>query len=65
MIDVEKTSVSQEVTPSEVEELPLLGRDAANLAYLVPGVKQADSFDPTKAPRHNKLTNYFNVGMTE
>jgi outer membrane receptor protein involved in Fe transport len=48
MIDVSKTSVSQEVTPSEVEELPLLGRDAANLAFLVPGVKQADSFDPTK-----------------
>jgi len=48
MIDVAKTSVSQEVTPSEVEELPLLGRDAANLAFLVPGVKQADSFDPTK-----------------
>jgi outer membrane receptor protein involved in Fe transport len=48
MIDVAKTSVSQEVTPSEVEELPLLGRDAANLAFLAPGVKQADSFDPTK-----------------
>src|ERR1035437_6122237 len=48
MIDVAKTSVSQEVTPSEVEELPLMGRDAANLAFLAPGVKQADSFDPTK-----------------
>jgi outer membrane receptor protein involved in Fe transport len=48
MIDVTKTSVSQEVTPSDVEELPLLGRDAANLAFLVPGVKSADSFDPTK-----------------
>jgi outer membrane receptor protein involved in Fe transport len=48
MLDVTKTSVSQEITPSEVEELPLLGRDAANLAYLAPGVKQADSFDPTK-----------------
>jgi outer membrane receptor protein involved in Fe transport len=47
-IDVSKTSVSQEITPSEVEELPLMGRDAANLAYLAPGVKQADSFDPTK-----------------
>jgi outer membrane receptor protein involved in Fe transport len=48
MVDVEKTSVSQEVAPSEVEELPLLARDAANLAYLAPGVKVADSFDPTK-----------------
>jgi outer membrane receptor protein involved in Fe transport len=48
MIDMTKTSVSQEITPSDVEELPLLGRDAANLAFLVPGVKSADSFDPTK-----------------
>ena len=48
MIDVTKTSVSQEITPSDVQELPLLGRDAANLAFLVPGVKSADSFDPTK-----------------
>jgi len=48
LLDVTKTSVSQEITPSEVEELPLIGRDAANLAYLAPGVKQADSFDPTK-----------------
>jgi hypothetical protein len=48
LIDLAKTSVSQEITPKEVEELPLLGRDVANLAYLAPGVKSADSFDPTK-----------------
>jgi len=48
LLDVTKTSVSQEITPSQVEELPLLGRDAANLAVLAPGVKLADSFDPTK-----------------
>ncbi len=48
LLDVTKTSVSQEITPSEVEDLPLIGRDAANLAFLAPGVKQADSFDPTK-----------------
>jgi hypothetical protein len=40
--------VSQDITPSEVAELPLVGRDAANLAYLAPGVKAADSYDPTK-----------------
>jgi outer membrane receptor protein involved in Fe transport len=49
LIDQAKTSVSQEITPKEVIELPLLGRDAANLAYLAPGVKAADSYDPTKA----------------
>jgi outer membrane receptor protein involved in Fe transport len=48
LMDVVKTSVSQQITPSEVEELPLLGRDVANLAYLAPGVKATDSYDPTK-----------------
>jgi outer membrane receptor protein involved in Fe transport len=48
LIETSKTSVSQNITPSEVEQLPLLGRDVANLAYLAPGVKAADSYDPTK-----------------
>jgi hypothetical protein len=48
LVDETKTSVSQEITPSEVEELPMIGRDVANLAYLAPGVKAADSYDPTK-----------------
>src|SRR5438309_11717673 len=48
LVDQLKTSVSQNTTPSEVEELPLLGRDVANLAYLAPGVKATDSYDPTK-----------------
>src|SRR5438552_2663790 len=48
LVDQLKTSVSQNITPTEVEELPLLGRDVANLAYLAPGVKAADSYDPTK-----------------
>ncbi len=49
LVDVTKTSVSQNITPTQVEELPMVGRDVANLAYLVPGVKAADSYDPTKA----------------
>jgi outer membrane receptor protein involved in Fe transport len=48
LVDQLKMSVSQTITPSEVEELPLLGRDVANLAYLAPGVKATDSYDPTK-----------------
>jgi Carboxypeptidase regulatory-like domain/TonB dependent receptor len=48
LLDVQKTSVSQIITPKEVEDLPLAGRDAANLAYLAPGVKATDSYDPTK-----------------
>src|ERR1700730_13538103 len=39
IVDLAKTDVSQNITPTEVEELPLLGRDVANLAYLAPGVK--------------------------
>jgi len=48
LVDIAKTGVSQDITPSEVEQLPMVGRDVANLAYLAPGVKAADSYDPTK-----------------
>jgi len=48
LVDLDKTDVSQTITPTEVEELPMIGRDVANLAYLAPGVKAADSYDPTK-----------------
>jgi outer membrane receptor protein involved in Fe transport len=48
LLDQTKTSVSQTITPTEVEELPMVGRDVANLAYLAPGVKATDSYDPTK-----------------
>jgi len=48
LIDALKTDVSQNITPKEVQDLPLIGRDVANLAYLAPGVKAADSYDPTK-----------------
>lgn len=48
LIDLAKTELSQQISPQEVDQLPMLGRDSANLAYLVPGVKAADSYDPTK-----------------
>src|SRR5215469_6608806 len=48
LLDQAKTDVSQNITPTEVEELPMVGRDVANLAYLAPGVKSANSYDPTK-----------------
>src|SRR6266704_334239 len=49
LVDQLKTSVSQNITPSEITDLPLIGRDIADLAYLSPGVKAADSYDPTKS----------------
>jgi outer membrane receptor protein involved in Fe transport len=48
LLNAEKTDVSTSITPREVEDLPLVGRDFANLAYLAPGVKMTDSYDPTK-----------------
>jgi hypothetical protein len=48
LVDELKTDVSQNITPKQVEDLPLIGRDVANLAYLAPGVKAANSYDPTK-----------------
>ena len=48
LIDQEKSDVSTAVTPRQITELPLNGRDFANLAILAPGVKQVDSYDPTK-----------------
>jgi outer membrane receptor protein involved in Fe transport len=48
LVDQAKTDVSQNITPEEVQEMPVIGRDVADLAYLAPGVKAADSYDPTK-----------------
>jgi hypothetical protein len=48
LVDQEKTDVSTNITPQQIQELPLIARDIADLAYLSPGVKAADSYDPTK-----------------
>jgi hypothetical protein len=48
LLDQQKTDVGLNITPAEVESLPLNGRDLGNLAYLAPGVKPVASYDPTK-----------------
>ncbi len=48
LVDVNKTEVSQNITPKEVQNLPINGRDFANLAFLAPGAKPVASYDPTK-----------------
>ncbi len=48
LVDQQKMDVSTNITPQQIQELPLIGRDVADLAYLSPGVKSADSYDPTK-----------------
>ncbi|HEY6271031.1 MAG TPA: TonB-dependent receptor [Terriglobales bacterium] len=48
LMDATKTDVSTNITPAQIQDLPMIGRDIADLAYLSPGVKAADSYDPTK-----------------
>ncbi|HLW54281.1 MAG TPA: TonB-dependent receptor [Candidatus Angelobacter sp.] len=48
LVDQTKTDVSTNITPDQIQDLPMIGRDIADLAYLAPGVKAADSYDPTK-----------------
>ena len=48
LVNREKTDISLNITPRDVEDLPLNGRDLGNLAYLAPGAKPVDSYDPTK-----------------
>ncbi len=48
LMDAEKTDSSTNVTPQEIQDLPLNGRDFAQLAILAPGVKLVNSYDPTK-----------------
>src|ERR1043166_7706484 len=49
LVDQTKTDLSTNITPEQITDLPLIGRDIADLAYLAPGVKAADSYDPTKS----------------
>ena len=48
LVSREKTDIGLNITPRDVEDLPLNGRDLGNLAYLAPGAKPVDSYDPTK-----------------
>ena len=48
IVEVTKTDISLPVTTQMVQDLPLNGRDFANLAFLAPGAKPVDSYDPTK-----------------
>lgn len=48
LIETTKSSVGLDITPTQVEQMPLNGRDFANLAVLAPGARPVDSYDPTK-----------------
>jgi hypothetical protein len=48
LVDMQKTDVSRAVTPTEIIDLPINGRDFVSLAVLAPGAKAMPSYDPTK-----------------
>ncbi|MGH9727705.1 MAG: TonB-dependent receptor [Candidatus Acidiferrales bacterium] len=48
IVDVTKTNVGMEVTQQTIQNMPLNGRDFGNLAYLAPGARPVNSYDPTK-----------------
>ena len=48
VVDMAKTDVSLPVSTEQLENLPLNGRDFVNLAYLAPGARPVNSYDPTK-----------------
>lgn len=48
IVDTQRTDLGLNLSPSDVRDLPLNGRDFANLAFLAPGVKPVASYDPTK-----------------
>jgi hypothetical protein len=48
IVDTEKTSVGQNLSPRDIENMPINGRDFGALAYMVPGAIPVSSYDPTK-----------------
>src|SRR5579864_643581 len=48
LIEVASTQIGGSVSPTEVSSLPILDRNFTELMTLVPGVRPAEGFDPTK-----------------
>jgi Carboxypeptidase regulatory-like domain/TonB dependent receptor len=57
LIETTKSEVGGGVDPVEVREMPILDRNFANLMTLVPGVRPAEGFDPTKTKVGNVSIN--------
>jgi len=48
LVETSRTEIGGSVSPQEVTSLPILDRNITELMTLVPGVRQAEGFDPTK-----------------
>lgn len=57
LIELTRSEIGGSVSPLEVKELPVLNRDFAGLTYIVPGVRPAEGFDPTKSRVGNMSLN--------
>src|SRR5262249_72361 len=57
MIDTTVSNVVGSIAPTEVSNLPILVRNFASLETLIPGVRQAEGFDPTKTKVGNISVN--------
>jgi len=57
LVDTTKSEIGAAVSPLEVRELPILDRNFAGLTYVIPGVRPAEGFDPTKTRVGNFTSN--------
>ncbi|MGH9476855.1 MAG: carboxypeptidase regulatory-like domain-containing protein [Terriglobales bacterium] len=49
LLNTNETGVASNITPAQVQDLPLNGNDYGSLAVLVPGIKSVNPYDPTKS----------------
>ena len=57
LVETTKSEIGAAVSPLEVKELPILDRNFAGLTYIIPGVRPAEGFDPTKTRVGNFSSN--------
>jgi Carboxypeptidase regulatory-like domain/TonB dependent receptor len=57
LVETTKSEIGGAVTPLEVKELPILDRNFAGLTYIIPGIRPAEGFDPTKTRVGNFTSN--------
>jgi hypothetical protein len=57
LIEATRSEIGGSVSPTEVQELPVRDRNFASLMALVPGVRLAPNFDPTKTRSGNVTVN--------
>ena len=57
LLELTNSEIRGSVTPLEVKELPILDRNFASLTYVMPGMRPAEGFDPTKSRVGNLSVN--------